>query len=400
MDRTPSPLQVALVVVAAIAIVAAGGFALLSEEPTRPSADVVENATERYQSLDGFTARVESTTRTDDETVRDVRRIAVRPGTGQYRSESLGGNASGSDLTVSNGTVTWYYDRENDTVQRTRMDSSANGSAVVAGGRPAEQLLRAAFEDTNETAPAISALPMGSASSGGRPSGSLPANRSATEINVTYDGIERLGDRDAYALTLRQTGGGAVENYSGRAWIDTEWFFALRQRTNFTVDGQRYETDTRYRNVSFEPGLDDEQFRFEPPDDATVRTSSTTQYDSREALVAAADLSVPEPEVPASFAFERGSRIVDDRRSVSVQYTNGTATLNAVVRNGTSTDRGGASDDSETRSVEIDGADATVESLGAAVIVEWECSNRTHSVIGSGVDDETVIDAARSVGCG
>lgn len=397
MVPASSPLRVALLVVAAIGVVVAGGFVLLSEEPSRPSAEAIDNATERFESLDGVTARLETNITIGNETTRIVRRIEARPGTGKYRSESIGGTASGADTVVSNGTVTWYYDSDNRTAYRINTDAVANGT-ILSGGRPVEQLLSAAFGEDNESV-GVSALPMVSASASGRPSGALPANQSAIETNVTYLDTEQVSDRRTYLFELRQVENGTFGNYSGRIWIDAERSVILRQHTNFTIEGQHYETETRYRNVSFDAELDDERFEFEPPANATVSSSQTRQFDSREAVVAAAELDVPNPDVPEDFEFERGTHTVTEQRSVSAQYTNGSASITVSVRSRTATTNDTSDGPDSARNVQIGSANGTLQFIGEARMLDWECGDRSYSVLGSGVGNETVIETARSVGC-
>ncbi len=399
MGPALSPLRTALLVVVAVVAVAAGGAVLLADETPRPDSELVENATERYGSLDGFAATVETRTRIGNETRRSTRRVTVRPGTGAYRSITLG-NTSGYDVTVSNGTAVWLYDRDNETARRLSVDVDANNTAVF-GGRPVERLLRAALDEDNESATGVSALPMVSSAAGSTPSGTLPGNGSSPGINVSYVGTEEVDGRETYVLELSGTDieeEGTLDDYSGRVWVDTEWFVALRQRTNFTVDGERYAVTNRYRNVSFDPDLRDVSFEFDPPEDAnvTVETGpSVTQYDSRAPLERNATLSVPDPDVPEDFRFDRGTQTVGEARSVTLQYTNGTSSVSVTLRNTTRN-----TTDTEGTAVQIGDATGRLDAFGASTLVTWECDGRAYTVIGSNLANETAVDVARSVDCG
>jgi outer membrane lipoprotein-sorting protein len=396
MGPALSPLRIALVIVVAVGVVAAGGAVILSDETPRPSPEAVDNASERYRSLDGFAATMVSTTTIGNETSRSVRRVTGRPGTNKYRSVAVNESAAPIDVTVSNGTTVWYYDRDNDTVQRIDVDLGANRTGFLLGSSYVERLLEAALGDTNESSSGVSTLPMVSGPGQPDPSGSLRTNASNT-LNVSYRGTERTSGREAYVLELTDAGdGNRLENYTAKVWVDTEWFAPLRQQTNFTVDGQRYSTVTSYRNVSFDPDLSDVSFRFDPPSDANVtveRGPSIARYDSRTALERNASLSVPDPDLPDDFRFQRGVRTTGPNRFVTLQYTNGTSSFSITVSNSTSVAA------TEGREVAVGSATGRLQTLAGSTLVGWRCDGQAYSVTGSNVGNETVLDVARSIGC-
>lgn len=391
-----TPLRIALLVVLAIALAAAGGVALLADEPAEPSAAAIDNASERMASLDGFSATLETSVRMNGEETRTVRRVVGIPGTGKYRSAAVDDSGAGADLTVSNGTVTWLYDADNGTVRRLSIDGAGNASGVLTSGSYVERLLKAAFDETNDSASEVSALPMVSSRGRSAPSGSVPANGTDVELNVSYAGTERVSGRETYVLELTQPDPGRnLENYSARVWIDTEWFVVLRQRTNFTVEDTRYVSATRYRNVTFDPDLEDVSFRFDPDEHRDVRTvtgPTIERYDSRDALAGNASMPVPDPELPGDFRFDQGAHTTGTVRSVTLQYTNGSTSMSVTVRNGT----GGTSEGSRVRVGETTGR---LQTLGATTLVNWECAGHSYTVIGANLSNETVIDVAESVGC-
>jgi len=396
MGPALTPLRIALVVVVAVGFVAAGGAVILSDESPRPSPEAVDNASERYRSLDGFAATMEQTIHLGNDTTRTVRRVTTVPGTGKYRTVALNDTA-GYDVSVSNGTTMWYYDRENETVRRLSLDIENNQGGVLVAGATIEGIMEAAFAESNETASGVSTLPMVSSPGASVASGSLPANDSSLDLDVSYLGTERVGDHDTYVFELTQPAGTTtLENYTARMWVDTEWFVPLRQSTSFTVDGERYETTARYRNVSFDPDLSNASFRFDPPADAnvTVETGpSLTRYDSRAALARNATLSLPDPELPGNFSFQDGLHTVGQRRSVTLQYSNGTASFSVTVNGRT------ANTTAQGRAVQIGSATGSLQTLAETTLLSWQCDGQTYSVIATPVGNETVIDVARSIGC-
>ena len=397
MGPALTPLRIALVVVVAVGFVAAGGAVILSDESPRPSPEAVDNASERYRSLDGFAATMVSTTTIGNETTRTVRRVTTRPGTSKYRAVAVGNTTAGFDLAVSNGTTVWYYDGDNETVQRIQLDVGESRGGVLLQSSYVERLLEAALGGSNESRSGVSTLPMVSAPAEPAPSGSLSGNASSLSLNVSYLGTERVSGRETYVLELTESGDAdRLQNYTARLWVDTEWFAPLRQQTNFTVDGQQFGTVTRYRNVSFDPDLSDVSFRFEPPADAnvTVETGpSLTRYDSRDALARNASLSVPDPDLPGEFRFQQGVHTTGANRLVTLQYTNGTTSFSVTVSNSTSVAA------TEGREVEIGSATGRLQTLAGSTLVSWNCDGQSYSVTGSNVGNETVLDVARSIGC-
>jgi len=397
MGPALSPLRIALLVVVAVGAVAAGGAVILSDESPRPSQAAIDNASERYRSLDGFAATMVSTTTIGNDTTRIVRRVTARPGTNEYRAVRLDENGSGVDVTVSNGTTVWYYDRTNETVRRLQIDVGENRSGVLLRSSYVEEILEAALGDTNESRSGVSTLPMVSGPAEPAPSGSLTDDASSLSLNVSYRGTERVNGRETYVLELTEAGDAdRLQNYTARVWVDTEWFVALKQQTNFTAGDQRFETTTRYRNVSFDPDLSNVSFRFEPPEDANVTVQSepsVTRYDSRAALARNASLPVPEPDLPGDFRFRQGVHTTGENRLVSLTYTNGTTSFSLSVIDSTSAAA------TEGAEVQIGSSTGRLQTIANSALVSWTCDGRTYSLSGSNVGNETLLDAARSVGC-
>ncbi len=379
--------------VGAVLVVATLVAATVLTDDTAQSPPDPDGVAEQYRSLDGFRATQVQTVRFGNNTTRTVRRVAVRPGTGQFRSVAVrGANRSVVyDLIVSNGSVRWLYDRENRRVQRTDVTEAGNGGTpFVTNGTRLEGLVTAAVNDTEERS-AVSRLP--TVSPLGRPQIGASDNLSTLRGTAEYVGTDTVDGRQTYVLSvsLNQS---AVQNASTRVWLDTEWFVMLQRRGSFTVDGTRVETSVRYRNVSFEPGLNEESFQFDPPDNVTIDTGPEIRsYDSRAALSRNTTLSVPDPDVPDGFSLEEASLTVTTVTAATLRYANATASLTVTVTN-------------ESGSFEGDGQPVTVgnrtgrlDSFGETRIVNWNCSDRSVLVAGP-VSNATLLRFAESIGCG
>lgn len=120
----------------ALALVAvAAGVLALAPADSGPDATadqhIGHNASKRLQALEGLTATVETTMGRGSETERTVRRVSMRPGTGEVRSEPVGGNGS---ILVSNGTVTWLYDPADREATRLEVSWSCDGVRYTVSG--------------------------------------------------------------------------------------------------------------------------------------------------------------------------------------------------------------------------------------------------------------------------
>lgn len=154
-----------------------------------------------------------------------------------------------------------------------------------------------------------------------------------------------------------------------------------------------------YRNVTVNPDVPPEAFDFDVPANAIVENASvgatvdTEVFDEREALVAATDRRVPAPDVPPSFRFDAGNRVVNgSTEQVSVRYTNGTETLVVTVD---SSD--GLSDPTGER-IEIDGHSAWTRAIVGNRAITLDCGESTYTLVGPPSRD-TMRAVAASLQC-
>ncbi len=408
-SNAPSPRHVALALVA-VAVVAAGVLALA---PADSGADATagqhigHNASERLQSLEGLTATVETTLVRGNETDRTVRRVSMRPGTGEVRSEPVGGNGS---VVVSNGTVMWLYDPADR--EATRLEVSGIRSTTDTQGERIERLFNrlnvsraaAGESETAPPSPRLVPLPVVPA---GPAAGAAPEGVNRTSFGVRYEGTDTVDGRETYVLTLTTgaDGGANLESYTQRMYVDAEWFVPLRTHTEWTLDGERVTVTSVYRNVTFEPGLSDSVFRFDPPENVTVTEGPSVAveaYDSVGALEENTSVSVPDPDVPPSFDLETARSTAGEGRSVSLQYANATSRLTvskSVAANATNGTAGNVTGDGGER-VTVGGQEGVYRQVATSRLVSWSCDGVRYTVSGTGVSRGLVLEVADSVGCG
>ncbi|WP_254763418.1 LolA family protein [Natrinema marinum] len=120
------------------------------------------------------------------------------------------------------------------------------------------------------------------------------------KYDIEYDGTERIAGRETHVLDVAAKNETVEKGISAivgdtkyvyaletsnpreellvveqRLWIDTEYDYPLKERVVFEApDGERIVLTDYYESVSFNDGLDDERFAFDPPENATVQDIS------------------------------------------------------------------------------------------------------------------------------
>lgn len=178
-----------------------------------------------------------------------------------YRSAVLESPRSdrNGDVYVSNGTMTWWYDAETNAASYFRPDDPFSSEEVreARAGQASEQ---------------------------------------RDLVTLEYDGTETVADREAHVL-LVETRNESVTDGIGllvgdvefvyaletvdpaeelvvaeaRIWLDAEYGYPLKEKVVFGVPGEEpYRYTERFEEISFNEGLEDDRFAFEPPPNATV----------------------------------------------------------------------------------------------------------------------------------
>lgn len=403
MSSNKSLYGIVAVVVLAVVLSALGLVVFWpADESGNASKPIGQNASDRLTSLDGYTATVETTSTFGNNSTRIVQRVWARPGTGERRTETLEG--PGPTLTVSNGSVRWHYNRTTNNV--TRYDISGSGQQANQQGEFIERI----FTRLNVTSSALEESKTASVTPGSAPLPAVPSSRSsgpdpsesvtaADEFGVSYNGTDTVAGREVYVISIQpDTADNAslYDEYRQTMYVDSEYFLPLKQEIVAEFDGQRFESTTVYRNVTFEPGLDDDRFTFDPPENATVKLTNlgnVQTYDSRSELQTSVDLPVPDPDVPASFELDSVRSFDGQIRFATLQYANETSTLSVGVSNRTDLN---ATDYEE---LTVDGRTVRYQQFGTSKSVAWNCGGYRYSVSGSAVSQGLLLEIAGSIEC-
>jgi outer membrane lipoprotein-sorting protein len=389
----PRPARRTVAVCAlAVALLLAGCGGIASDDSELPDG---EEAAERFASVDVYNATVVTESTFGNETTEIRIERTIRPATGErYEETVVNGNRT---ITVSNGTTQWHYRPEQNEV--TVID--------VEGRERFDQTeqLRELFDsieqdDGSSSGPQL--LPIvptftGSSGSGSEGNTTVQTDQWSDPIEVSYDGVETVADREAHVVTVESVEG-AERQLEQTLYFDAEWFVVLQAEWEVEIEqegGRELVTGQRkIETIEFDPDVDEDIFEFEPPADATVsRTGGIDRFESYSDLASASDQPVPEPDVPADFEFEMGTLT---NGSVGLQYGNGTTTLFVSRRTtGESVDGDELFEDSET--IVRDGQTYYYAQF-AAGRVEWTCGDVIYSV-GGDLDREALLDVATSVQC-
>ncbi|RQH03115.1 LolA family protein [Natrarchaeobius oligotrophus] len=195
-----------------------------------------------------------------DETATEVVSVAERPYV-EYRSEILESTRTDrdGDVYVSNATSSWWY------------DPSANAARYYQSDEPFESDdVRAARAEQAERQLALYDLEYrGTETVADRETHVLAVE---AKDEAVEDGISILvGDTEfVYALeTVDPTE--EVVVLEQRLWIDAEYDYPLKEELRFEgEDGERHTMVERFDEVTFNDDLPDDEFDYEPPENATI----------------------------------------------------------------------------------------------------------------------------------
>lgn len=340
-----------------------------------------EEAATRAGQLDGVEKTSNVTLVHEGNATWSVQRVSVRPRTGEFRNELRSqGPASAEQplgeqsLVVSNGSVRYIYDSEENRVFRSEVSREQPD-------RPAElrRLFAALSDDDAEPiphpTPGVSPLPVVPVGNQSSASGDDPVRWREQRVTARYNGTATVAGRPAYVVDLRPaTGEGSL--VESTLWLDTEYLYPLRSHRVVERNGERYEYTSVVRSLTFNPEFPAGTFEFDPDAVGDPTVVESASYDSRAEIVSDLDQSVPDPEVPAGFEFESGYLSDGDPRHLSMTYAGDNGSLRVSVFDEPANLTGG-------RETSLDGRPAVFRTFDDRRFLLWNAGNRQYSVSGS-----------------
>lgn len=344
-----------------------------------------ETAADRYISLDGYAGTAEvtyaGTTGAENQTVE----IVARPATGESRIETQ----NPREVIIRNRTQILQYNAAEGELTRTTFEDAEDANRTQRERDRLRRLVdRARGGETGEVPG--SPLPV-------VPAAGLSGETNTTRAEYSYAGTETILGRQAHVIRIQPIEGTSSRLVNRTVWLDAEWFVTLQTRSVQRVDGERVTRRFRFTNVTFDPELSDDPFTFDPPPGATVDETTSLErstYDSRAALEAATDLSVPDPDLPKGVELEEAGLIAGEgERLVTMSYRRGTG---GVFIQKSDSDETPTLPDGETVTVGNQTGRYVDAGTGASVI--WTCDGVLYAV-GGPLERDQLVAVAESMVC-
>ena len=252
----------AAAVIGVLVLVLTSGCVAVAPPTNEPEPEAVfESAFVYGDNLEDVSGEVTVTVNGSNGTSTETLRVAERPYV-DYRDEVLESTAPGrvGDQYISNASTTWWYYPQSEMAQRFEPAEPFDNDAVRA--------------DRAEQAAEYSQW-----------------------YDLEYEGTEKVADREAHILDVEAKEEAvergisvlvgdteyvyAVETVEApddltiveqKIWIDTEYDYPLKERLVYEgPNGERHEMVHEFETVSFNEGIGDERFAFEPPEDTVVQ---------------------------------------------------------------------------------------------------------------------------------
>jgi len=219
-------------------------------------------------------------------------------------------------------------------------------------------------------------------------------------LTYSFQGTETVEGTETYVLEATPERDGAADGgTSVTLHVDTETYFPVRIESGTTTAGKTFSSTTTFENVTLDEGIPNSTFTLDVPENATEPSetvgSNVSTYDSRDELAAETELSVPDPEIPDRFSFERGT-IVDsgDYHRLTLRYTDGNSSFSLNAR---SEPIGGYdyNDSDRYETVEIGDVTGHRHATEDITVLHWE-DGRSYSLYGE-IGSETAMNVAESI---
>ncbi|MXV64015.1 DUF2092 domain-containing protein [Natronorubrum sp. JWXQ-INN-674] len=259
-----APRRLAAVLGLLVLVVLASGC-IAFEPPSDDDPDVeavFEGAFVHNDDLEDVSGERVSEVTDGNHTHTSVEQVYERPYV-DYRTESLETEGEEeAEIYVSNATVSWWYYPDSEWATYFEDDESFDSDDV-------------------------------------RSARAEMADRQLDLYDLEYRGTEQVADREAHVLDVEIKDEAVEEGVSvlvgdteyvyaletvdpsdeleaveQTIWIDVEYDYPLKEQLIFEgPDGDRHSWTERFETVTFNSGLEDERFAFEPPENTTVDES-------------------------------------------------------------------------------------------------------------------------------
>lgn len=372
---------------AASAVVALAGCVSYPRSDVHPSSEeLVADAIETRRRLTDLSARRVVEIVTPEATVGRTERVAHRPPADQRIEvvESTDPNVPEGSVTVTNRAETWEYNPDTELVDKQNHPTKVDSDRTL---RVLEKLLEAyrlGYAGTDSV--------------DGREAHVVETRPPVDDVGRTIKLV--VGDT-TYVIPLESRDDLEELDVVRSVWIDDEYRYPVRERTEVSDDGEtRYGLTVTYEDLALDEGLASDTFTYVPPADATVVTDGPEPdgiFESRAEATEVAPYDLPEPTVPTEYVLDRIT-VVDQGAEFGTTATLWYDDPNVIARELYVRVR-------EKRrfrtapleEIEIDGQTAYYRD-GRIQSVFWDCGELNYEV-SSLVDGDPLRDIAASIGC-
>lgn len=225
------------------------------------------------------------------------------------------------------------------------------------------------------------------------------------EAELTYEATEMIDGTETYRLDADPQYNYTSGEIEATIWLDSETYMPVQYESSMNSDRYSFETTVQFNDVRINETIPDERFDIDIPADAERPDDNTPDfetYDSESALRENVSQSVPDPDMPENYTFDRGS-VMDGEAfsSVSLSYTDGDDGSISISQHATSGETNSyysESDSFENVSIGNQTAYYNEYSYGESntSVLVWNEGDHRYSIYGS-VSQSTVIDVAESL---
>jgi len=258
-------------------------------------------------------------------------------------------------LMVSNGEISWIYDKKKNEVIKITSTSEF------------EEFFKEAFS----------------------------YSRIIEELLNSYElkalGSEKINGRDCYVIDAKPK----VENILGmklKMWVEKEFWYPIKIEMEFDVLGNKSKSVVEYRNLSFNSGISDELFEFTPPPEAKI-LELKLQMPAKLTIEEAkrnVDFEILVPKYTAEYEFDY-AMVSELDEEVSLLYKKGNSYLTIVEsRNETLLP--------DSKIVKIGKVEGNISDLYGFKTLQFKCKD-IYIRISSELSEEDLIKIAESFEC-
>ncbi|MFC3957054.1 DUF4367 domain-containing protein [Halovivax cerinus] len=352
MSSIDAPLtRRVLPVAAVVALLLLAGCSAVTLDGDPDPERIGELAEERYDDIDSYSATI--TYHADGERLSVQEVVAAPHENKQYIETVESGGESSELVTVSNGSVTWTYQPDENTV---RLFDQSTPLENVSYSEQIEEMVE--------------------------------------NSEISYDGTDTVDDRDTHVVTVVPDDTNGTET---TYWLDQETYFPVKYELTHRFDGETSVMTVEYTDLEFDVDPDPALFEFDPPADAVVERIATPSFERFDTIATAEDetgIEAPTPDVPDGYEFTEvaGTFTDGDGDELLLTYERDDDTITVA----TGTEMDGLSEDA--KSITIDGHDGEYIESERIAILAWSCDDVAYRVSGT-TDVDTLSAIAASIDC-